>query len=149
MRLASLVICCCLLLFSSASAATVISHKTGATAQVSARFAARFQGYVNAIERAGGRVRFMGGYRHGRCSSGHQHPCGKALDVCQMSRDRVDPSCRLPPRYRLAQIARAHGLFEGGQWCHGDYGHAQAGASDACRSRHRYARYINSSPYPG
>jgi len=42
-----------------------------------------------------------------------------------MRRGVVDPRCNLPGRVVLGQIAAAHGLFEGGRWCHSDYGHAQ------------------------
>jgi hypothetical protein len=73
----------------------------------------------------GARVLFMGGIRPGRCSSESEHPCGKALDVCQLRQGAVDPRCNLPGRVALGQIAARHGLFEGGRWCHSDYGHAQ------------------------
>lgn len=126
----------------------VVSHKTGARATVGAKYAAKFQAYIDAVEAAGARVLFMGGIRRGRCSSGHQHPCGMALDVCQKSRDRVDGRCRLPARHSLARIAASVGLFEGGQWCNGDYGHAQVQVSaPACgttlmakRHHHRHAQ---------
>ena len=101
-------------------AGSVVSHKTGATARVSPQYAAKFQGYIDAIETAGGVVRFMGGIRRGKCWSGGMHPCGRALDVCQLGRGRVDPRCHLPSRHELGRIAAAHGLFEGGQWCHSD-----------------------------
>src|SRR5262245_12430945 len=112
-------------------AGIVTSKKTGATARVGVQFASRFQSYINDIEARGGVVRFMGGTRKGKCWSGGMHPCGKALDVCQTGRGRVDPRCHLPDRHELARIASAHGLFEGGQWCHSDYGHAQVGVSAA------------------
>jgi D-alanyl-D-alanine carboxypeptidase len=114
----------------------VVSHKTGASARVGAEFAAKFQGYVDAIEAAGGTVYFMGGIRRGHCGLASLHPCGRALDICQVSRGRVDPRCHLPSRHELARIAEAHGLFEGGRWCHSDYGHAQVGeTAAACGSR--------------
>ncbi len=114
----------------------VVSHKTGATARVGFAFASRFQGYIDAVEAAGASVYFMGGIRRGHCWSGGLHPCGKALDVCQTGRGRVAAKCHLPDRSTLARIAEAHGLFEGGQWCHSDYGHAQVGESAApCGSR--------------
>lgn len=113
------------------AAGVVRSAKTGATARVAPQFAAKFQGYIDAIEAQGASVRFMGGIRRGKCWSGSMHPCGRALDVCQLGRGRVDPRCHLPSRYELGRIAAAHGLFEGGQWCHSDYGHAQVGESAA------------------
>jgi hypothetical protein len=114
----------------------VVSHKTGATARVGYAFASRFQGYIDDLESRGAAVHFMGGIRRGHCWSGGMHPCGKALDVCQTGRGRVDSRCHLPSRQELGRIAEAHGLFEGGRWCHSDYGHAQIGESAApCGSR--------------
>jgi len=48
-----------------------------------------------------------------------------AIDLCQYRRGVVDRRCLLPPESQLAQIAAAHGLVEGGIWCHGDRGHAE------------------------
>ena len=130
----------------------VRSQKTGASARVSARYASAFQGYVNELEANGATVKFMGGIRRGHCSSGSQHPCGKALDVCQLSRDVVDRRCNLPSRAAMINIAANHGLFEGGAWCHGDRGHAQADLSApgcgttqyaSARSRRHHHRYAS------
>jgi hypothetical protein len=112
-------------------AGLVVSRKTGARAHVAPRYAEQFQAYVDNLERDGATVRFMGGIRRGRCWPGGLHPCGKALDVCQLSRARVDGRCHLPGRQQLAAIAARRGLFEGGQWCRSDYGHAQVGVSAA------------------
>lgn len=120
----------------SLGAGVIISKKTGATARVGAAYAAMFQAYIDDVENHGASVRFMGGIRRGHCWVGGLHPCGKALDVCQLSRGRVDARCHLPDRSTLARIASAHGLFEGGRWCHSDYGHAQIGeTAAACGSR--------------
>jgi hypothetical protein len=78
----------------------------------------------------------MGGIRPGPCSVASEHPCGKALDLCQLRRGVVDARCNLPGRVALGQIAAAHGLFEGGRWCDSDYGHAQIGVTaPACGGR--------------
>jgi hypothetical protein len=126
----------------NAATAIVRSGKTGATARVSNSYAAAFQGYINELEAQGASIRFMGGYRHGRCASYSLHPCGKALDICQVSRGRVDARCHLPRPQAMAAIAERHGLFEGGRWCQSDYGHAQVGlTATACGSnRYAYAR---------
>lgn len=105
----------------------VRSAKTGATAHVSAKYSGQFQSYINDLEAQGASVRFMGGYRKGPCANYSLHPCGMALDVCQLSRGRVDHRCNLPPRKSIISIASRHGLTEGGIWCHSDYGHAQVG----------------------
>lgn len=120
----------------------VISSKTGARARVGIRYAARFQAYIDDLEsNYGARVLFMGGIRRGRCSTSSEHPCGKALDVCQRRRGVVDPRCHLPGRVALARIAASHGLFEGGRWCNSDYGHAQVDVT-AAACGHRRARIV-------
>ena len=120
----------------------VISSKTGARARVGVRYAARFQAYIDDLENNhGARVLFMGGIRPGSCSRSSEHPCGKALDVCQLRRGVVDRRCKLPERAALGRIAASHGLFEGGRWCNSDYGHAQVDVTLACGdSRSRIAR---------
>jgi hypothetical protein len=119
------------------TAGTVISHNTGARARVGVAYAARFQAYIDDLEsNYGARVLFMGGIRPGRCSIYSEHPCGKALDVCQLRRGVVDPRCHLPGRQELGRIAASHGLFEGGLWCDSDYGHAQIDVTaPACADR--------------
>ena len=113
-------------------AGVVISGKTGAHARVGIAYAARFQAYIDDLENNyGARVLFMRGIRPGRCSTSSEHPCGKALDVCQLRRGIVDPHCHLPGRVVLGQIAASHGLFEGGSWCDSDYGHAQVDVTAA------------------
>ena len=114
------------------TAGVVISGKTGARARVGIAYAARFQAYIDDLEtNHGARVLFMGGIRPGHCSPASEHPCGKALDVCQLRRGVVDSRCNLPARRALGEIAAAHGLFEGGRWCNSDYGHAQVGVTAA------------------
>lgn len=136
------------------AAGVVVSHKTGATAHVGAAYAAKFQAYIDELEAGGASVRFMGGIRRGHCWSGGLHPCGKALDVCQLSRGRVDARCHLPNRHAIVAIAAHHGLFEGGQWCSSDYGHAQVGVSAgacgertfAARSHRRHVQLVATQP---
>lgn len=120
-------------------AGVVVSKKTGASTRVGAAYAAMFQAYIDDVENHGASVRFMGGIRRGHCWIGGLHPCGKALDVCQLSRGRVDPRCHLPDRATLGRIASAHGLFEGGRWCNSDYGHAQVGVTAAACGERMYA----------
>ncbi len=110
----------------------IISLKTGAHARVGIAYVARFQAYIDDLEtNHGARVLFMNGIRPGHCSISSEHPCGKALDVCQLRRGVVDSRCHLPDRVTLGQIAASHGLFEGGLWCDSDYGHAQIGVTAA------------------
>lgn len=118
---------------------TIRSKKTHATARVDSRYAAEFQGYIDDLETRGAVIRFMGGFRRGHCASASLHPCGRALDVCQRARGRVDARCHLPGPSALAAIASNHGLFEGGRWCNSDYGHAQVGLTAAACSSSRTA----------
>jgi hypothetical protein len=123
-------------------AGVIVSGKTGARARVGTAYAVRFQAYIDDLENNyGARVLFMHGLRPGRCSISSEHPCGKALDVCQLRRGVVDRRCNLPGRVVLGQIAESHGLFEGGRWCNSDYGHAQVGVTAAaCGARHADAK---------
>ena len=119
----------------------IVSARTGARARVGVAYAARFQAYIDDLENNyGARVLFMGGIRPGRCSPSSEHPCGKALDVCQLRRGVVDRRCNLPGRAVIGQIAAAHGLFEGGRWCNSDYGHAQVGTTASACGERRIAR---------
>lgn len=113
----------------------VIKSSFGATAHVAAKYASKFQAYINALEARGAVIRFLGGIRGGRCGPASQHPCGAAVDVCQTARGVVDPRCRLPNRQTLIEIARSLDLFEGGEWCNSDMGHVQAiNSAGACGS---------------
>jgi hypothetical protein len=112
-------------------AETVTSHY-GARASVSPKYAARFQGLIRDLEAHGAAIRFMGGYRSGVCGQASKHPCGMALDICQLSRGVVDRACHLPGRREVSAIASRHRLFSGGDWCSSDYGHFEAGGSVAC-----------------
>jgi hypothetical protein len=120
------------------TAGVIISAKTGARARVGIAYAARFQAYIDDLENNhGARVLFMGGIRPGRCSVSSEHPCGKALDVCQLRRGVVDPRCNLPGRVAMGEIAASHGMFEGGRWCNSDYGHAQVDVTAAACAERR------------
>jgi hypothetical protein len=127
----------------------VVSAKTGARARVGVAYAARFQAYIDDLENNhGARVIFMGGIRPGRCLPESQHPCGKALDVCQLGWGKVDPRCNLPDRVALGRIAAAHGLFEGGRWCHSDYGHAQTSVTAAACGEGPFRIVRQNTPEP-
>ncbi len=104
----------------------VVSHKTGATAHVAAKFAAIAQAVVDDLEQNyGAAIKFMGGFRRGHCSSSSLHPCGLAIDLCQTARGVVDPRCHIPSRAVEIKVAQAHGAFSGGVWCRQDRGHIQ------------------------
>lgn len=118
--------------------AAVVHSAAGASANVSSNYVAQFQALVTDLEAHGATIKFMGGIRPGRCGQSSKHPCGMALDVCQLRRGVVDSRCHLPGPTTMSQIASRHGLFSGGDWCNSDYGHVEAGGSTACG--HRWAR---------
>ena len=100
-----------------------IKASTGAKATVSERAAEQFRRFIADFEAAGGRIRFMGGWRPGTCWEGGRHPCGLAIDICQYSRGVVDRRCHYPAS--TAAIARKHGLLDGRVWRDQDLGHIQ------------------------
>jgi len=122
-----------------AEAEIIRSKKTGVTAQVAQKYAAKFQAYIDAVEAEGAAIYYMTGFRKGRCAvPRNKHPCGMALDLCQDARGKVSRmrNCRLPPPKRLAAIAKKFGLIEGGTWCNSDYGHVEvrsARQAEGCR----------------
>lgn len=129
----------------------MVRSSTGATAHVSPRYAGRFQALVEKLEAAGANVLTLGGIRKGRCSDGSQHPCGMALDVCQLRYGVVLAKCHLPSREKMAEIARSVGLQSASEWCHPDTGHFQV-MPTGCHEgpvlarlhrHHRYARTLS------
>lgn len=122
-----------------AGSGIVRSRKTGATARVSPRFAPIAQAIVDELERGGAAIRFMGGYRSGKCWAGGLHPCGLAIDLCQTARGVVDPRCKMPSRAVEARVAAAHGALSGGVWCNQDRGHVQLGQTAGACGRNLYA----------
>ena len=134
-----LVLAAALTLAPSLAEAEIVTIRSaaGATARVAASAASKFQAYIRSLEQAGAKILFLGGVRSGSCSIPRsKHPCGLALDVCQTARGRVDARCRLPARQEVVKLAAAHGLIEGGAWCHHDYGHVEvrtARQGEACK----------------
>lgn len=118
----------------------VRSAKTGATAHVAARFAAKAQAVIDDLEQHyGATIKFMGGYRPGPCASWSLHPCGLAIDLCQLGRGVVDPRCHMPSRAIEIEVARRHGAWSGGEWCNQDRGHIQAEETAARCGHNLYA----------
>ena len=125
----------------------VVSSKTGARARVGVAYDV-FQAYIDDLENNhGARVLFMGGIRPGRCLPESQHPCGDS-GVCQLGWGKVDPRCNLPDRVTLGRIATTHGLFEGGRWCHSDYGHAQTSVTAAACGEGPFRIVRRTTPEP-
>jgi len=109
-----------------------VHSSAGASAVVSAAYAPAFQALIDDLEAHGAVIKFMGGIRPGRCAQAHKHSCGMALDICQHARSVIDSRCHLPGLAIENQIAAAHGLFHGAQWCRPDRGHFEVGGSAAC-----------------
>jgi len=126
--------------------AGTIRSKAGATASVANKYVSIFQAYINALERHGARIPkgFLGGIRKGRCAvPRHKHPCGMAIDVCQLRRGVVDRRCNLPSPAQIIKIANSVGLTEGAEWTHSDYGHAEIPTGNTTMSaRHRRTRQV-------
>lgn len=105
-----------------------IKSKSGAVARVAASHQVKFQALVNWLDSRNYPIKFMGGWRKGKCWSGGMHPCGKAIDINQTARGRV--VARLPAG--VDQFARSIGLVPGSGWCNQDQGHYQVGGHDGC-----------------
>lgn len=118
---------------------TIKSKATGAHTRVAAKYADRFQAYIDALEADGAKIYYLGGERPGEACNPprHKHGCGWALDVCQDWRDGVNHArdCNLPTRARMIQLARDAHLLEGGSWCNPDRGHVEVitpGSATGC-----------------
>jgi hypothetical protein len=105
-----------------------IRSKSGAKAYVASSSQAKFQALINWLDQRDYPIKFMGGWRRGKCWTGGMHPCGKAIDINQVSRGRV--VARLPAG--VDAFARSIGLVPGSGWCNQDQGHFQVGGHDGC-----------------
>lgn len=117
-----------LLMMKSPSNGAEIKSSSGARANVSPSAAPKFQALVNWLDAHGYPIKFMGGYRPGKCWTGGMHPCGKAIDINQVARGRVVG--RLPAG--VDAFARTLGIVPGSGWCNQDQGHFQIGGHDGC-----------------
>ncbi|MBN9007224.1 MAG: hypothetical protein J0H40_17640 [Rhizobiales bacterium] len=116
---------------SAGRAAGIIRSASGATAHVAARAAGAFQCLVDALDRQGYPIHFMGGWRAHGSVRASLHPAGLALDINQLRRNVTRPRM---PRNEIA-LANACGLISGAQWGWADSGHFQLGGW-AGRKRH-------------
>jgi hypothetical protein len=118
-----------------ADAATVRS-RSGATAQVAAQHAGKFQCLINHYDAAGAPIRFMGGIaRRGFRQS--KHPLGAALDINQIARNVNTP--RVPAG--ATAWARSCGLFHGALWHRNpDAGHFEVPGRSPGRHHRRHRR---------
>ncbi len=91
------------------------------TIMVAATAAIQFEGFGNELSKHYDFSKCdVGGYakRSGKCHVGSKHPCGGAVDVCQVGRSR-GPGHLLPKDFPVAlteQIADKWGLFPGSRW---------------------------------
>jgi len=124
-----------------------IKSSSGARASVSAQYAGKFQALITWLDNHGYKIRFMGGYRPGKCWSGGMHPCGKAIDINQTGRGRIVAS--FPAG--VDEYARTLGLVPGSGWCNQDRGHFQVGGHDGCfraGKNNLFRRYAESRRHP-
>lgn len=119
----------------TAEAATVRA-RSGATAQVAAGSAGKFQCLIDRLEGSGVSIKFMGGYRAHGSVRGSLHPSGRALDINQYARNVTRP--HVPAGIGNA-AASACGLIHGAVWRHADGGHFQDGGWAGSR-KHRHHR---------
>ena len=122
----------------------VVRSASGAKARVADRATSAFQCLVNALDRRGYPIHFMGGWRANGSVRASLHPAGLALDINQYGRNRTRP--RMPAN-EIA-LANACGLTSGAQWANGDSGHFQLGGwsgrtRHAARRRHHRRHYAN------
>lgn len=101
--------------------------------------AKRFHSFCANLVAHGLKIVLAGGWRPGRCSDGHRHPCGLAIDINQVRRNVV---VRRFPR-GITAIARHYGLVSGGIWCDADLGHFEVydgTNAPACHHHRRLAK---------
>lgn len=126
----------------------IVRSASGAKARVAGRATGAFQCLVDALDRRGYPIHFMGGWRaHGSVRQS-LHPAGLALDINQYGRNRTRPRM---PRNEIA-LANGCGLVSGAQWANGDSGHFQLGGwsgrshYEARRRHHRHRRHYANAP---
>jgi hypothetical protein len=114
---------------SAAGATTVVTTKSGAKFRVAAPFAENFRGFLNDFEAAGGQVdpRTSGGLNTRGNPS--YHPIGRAIDVNQLSRDRILSG--LPGGIAQEQeLAHKWGLRAGSEFGRPDRGHYEVNSRE-------------------
>jgi hypothetical protein len=111
------------LVLPNAAQATMVRSTSGAKANVAPSSAPKFQCLVTALDRAGYKIKFMGGY--GKRPNHSKHPSGHALDINQTARNRV--IARFPSN--INALAADCGLFHGAQWRRADAGHFEVPSS--------------------
>jgi len=92
---------------------------SGATATVAGHVSHKFQCLVNKLDRAGYKIKFMGGIRANGSVPNSKHPRGLALDINQTARNVV--THRFPAGTN--EMASSCGLFHGKMWGYADTGH--------------------------
>lgn len=107
----------------------IVRTASGLTARVIASAKNKFQGFINAVEAEGYRIRDIG------ClSSGHMHNSkhhwGGACDINQRSRNITSSFM-----YHVTAIAHRFGLTDGCEWHYRDCGHIEVPTQVA---RHHY-----------
>jgi hypothetical protein len=111
-----------------------VRSRDGHVAWVAPRYRRQFQDFINALQREGYRIKFMGGWRaHGTCRECDAHPHGRAIDINQLARNRV--TSRFPSN--VTALAERFGLCHGAIWDRPDTGHfeiAAASRSTQCRA---------------
>jgi hypothetical protein len=123
-----------LLILGTPADAGVIKSSNGVTAQVADAVTGALQCVVNALERVGYPIKFMGGFASRGHIRGSLHYSGHAVDINQVDRGVTTP--KMPSNE--VELASGCGVTSGAIWRNNDSGHFELrGGSAPVRYAHR------------
>lgn len=109
------------------SAYALIHTATGKTARVIASARDKFQGFINALEAEGAKIRDVGCLSSGHMP-GSKHHWGGACDFDQRARNRTAGYM-----YHVTALAHRFGLTDGCEWHYRDCGHIEVPGTNSPR----------------
>lgn len=118
---------------SAAGQTEIVTSPSGAKFRVASEFAPNFRGFLKDYEEAGGKIdQNTSGGLSGRPGNASYHPLGRAIDVNQLSRDRIKSG--LPGGIEAEEaLAKKWGLRAGSQFSNPDRGHYEVHKRDLAR----------------
>lgn len=111
-------------------ALAIVHTANGLTSKVIASARDKFQGFINAIEAAGYKIKDFGCYSSGHMP-GSKHHWGGACDFDQRRRNVTAQFM-----YHVTAIAHQFGLVDGCEWHYRDCGHIEVPGSNSVRLNH-------------